>query len=133
MRKSKIFVLVSLCLIIALFVSFFGIYNWIFPKAPPIEVPEPYQDMTIVQISPDGTRSEYFVDGSLIVADGHLSFLMLLENAEPTRIMSVNDYPEVPKFHTVSYICKDKTYTYYIYEDNGITYVEIPYVGVYEL
>ena len=133
MKKSKILIIASLIFVISIFVSCFLIYNSIFPKAPPIDVPHIDEDMTIIWENPDGTRTEETVVDAIYIADGHKRFLSKLSNAEPTRIMSVNDYPDVAEYYKLSYICEDKAYTYFIYESNGALYAEIPYVGVYEL
>ena len=130
MKKSKIIIVISLCLVIALFVSSYLVYNSLFPLAPPIEVPDRNQIISVTYILPDGTitENEYDMDFAPKV-----DVLAYLEHARPTRIMSVNDSPDVADYYTISYVCVEKTYTYYLYESNGKNYAEIPYVGVYEV
>lgn len=133
MKKSKIIIILSLCFVIGLVVSACLVYNRLFPMAPPIDVPHIDEDMTIVWEYPDGTRTENTIVDAIYIADGHKRFLSKLSHSEPTRILSVNDRPNVAEYYVLSYICEDKTYTYYIYESKGKYYAEIPYVGVYEL
>ena len=127
MRKSKIIVISCLIFVVLLYVSAYLIYDRLFPKAPPIDVPDFDQDMTIIVELSDGTYYEH-THG---VLDTHRCYLDKIHWAKPTRIMSVNDYPAGEDYTKISCVCSDKTYTYYLYEKNGTTYVEIPYEGVY--
>lgn len=125
MKKSKIFIIVSLCFIIALIVSGYLIYTSLFPMAEQIESPHPD---TILSFSvKDNSNNELSVDNVY-------SFYDCLLNSKPTRIMSVNDYPDARPYYEV-YITTDdnKVYRYYLYHSNGKDYIEIPYVGVYEI
>ncbi len=124
MRKSKIFILVSLCLIIALFVSFYGIYNRIFPKAPPIEPPHPD---TILSVTVKNHNEEK------MNLDDIYAFYDLILNSEPTRIMSTNDYPDTRPYYEVSISTENSYYRYFLYSSGGRDYIEIPYIGVYEI
>lgn len=128
MKKSKIFIIVSLVFIISIFISCYLIYNSLFPKAPPIELPSLDQDIKMIFEYPDGTVDEILHENTFT---GHSRFLGNLMRAKPTRIMSVNDYPAGEEYTKISFVCSDKTYTYYLYEKNGTTYVEVPYEGVY--
>lgn len=123
MKKSRIFIIASLVLVISLFVSCFLIYNSIFPKAPPIASPHP-----------DTVLSFEVKDNSdVLYSVSLLSFYDVLLDAEPTRIMSVNDYPDTQYYYEVSIVAEGRHYRYFLYSSNGKDYIEMPYVGVYEI
>ena len=128
MNKSKIIVVSCLIFVVLLYFSAYLIYNSLFPKAPSIELPSLDQDIKMIFEYPDGTVDEILHESTFT---GHSGFYNNLMRAKPTRIMSVNDYPAGEEYTKISYECSDKTYTYFLYEKNGTTYVEIPYVGVY--
>lgn len=54
-------------------------------------------------------------------------------NAAPTRRESVNDHPMVDDYYTLNISAVDGEYRYFVYEDDGHVYVEMSYVGVYEV
>ena len=53
----------------------------------------------------------------------------------PTRKDSVNEFPYIEPFYTVSIDTNEIiTYEYgHIYENNGTVYLEIPYIGIYKM
>ena len=128
MKKSKIIVISCLIFVVLLFVSAYLIYDSLFPKAPPIEFPSLDQDIKMIFEYPDGTVEEILHESTFT---GHSGFHDHLMRAKPTRIMSVNDYPAGEEYTKISFVCSYKTYTYYLYEKNGTTYIEVPYEGVY--
>ena len=130
MKKSKFIIIASCVFVIALFVSAYLVYDRIFPKAPTVEVPDKNLIISMTWVLPDGTITESEYDAAFLP---RFDFLARLEHAIPTRIMSANDVPDASEYYTISYVCEDKTYTYYMYETNGTIYAEIPYVGVYKI
>ena len=128
MKKSKIIVISALIFVVLLFISVYLVYNSLFPKARPIVVPDFDQYMTIIVEDSHGTFYDEHTHG---VLDSHRCILDKIYFSKPTRIMSVNDYPAGEEYIKVSCVCNDRTYTYYLYEKNGTTYVEVPYEGVY--
>ena len=128
MKKSKIIIISCLIFVVLLFASAYLIYDSLFPKASPIDIPDLEQEQSIIVEIPDGTSYEDKHDG---VLDTHRCILHKIQWARPTRIMSVNDYPTGEEYTKISCVCSDKTYTYYLYEKNGTTYLEVPYEGVY--
>ena len=123
MKKSKILIIVSSIFVVSIFVSCFLIYNSIFPKAPPIESPHP--DTVLSFEVKDYSDISYSV--SL------LSFYDVLLDAEPTRIMSVNDYPDTQYYYEINIATESRNYRYFLYTSSGKDYIEMPYVGVYEI
>ena len=109
MNKSKIFVIASLILVISICASCFLIYNSIFPKAP-----------TIASVHPDTVISfevKDLNDGSYSV--NLLSFYDVLLDAEPTRIMSVNDYPDTRHYYEVNITADCRHYRYFLYSSKS--------------
>lgn len=102
MRKSKIFIIISLVLVFLFFVSCYLFYNSLFPKAQPIESPHP--DTVLSFAVNDHNGNEIIIDNYLVLYD----FIL---NAEPTRIMSVNDYPDTRPFYEVSIFASMKSIT----------------------
>ena len=127
MKRKYVIVIVILC--IALFGGYF-IFDSIFPKAGIISGPtqnRANKDKLIKSISL--MRD----DNSFAVVENQDIGIILqnIDSVIPTRKMSVNDYPTGEEYTKISCVCSDKTYTYYLYEKNGTTYLEVPYEGVY--
>lgn len=122
-KKSFWIVLVVLVVLIA---GLYRVYDRIFPKAGPIK-----------QLIVSETDSIYIYDNDeneIGMSDSEIEELFTYINAaEPTRIMSVNDYPDVRPYYVVEKKSVDRYFRYMIYEDNGKTYVELPYEGVYTI
>ena len=101
-------------------------YDSIFPKAEPIK-----------QLKVSETDSTCIYDNNeneIGMVDSEIEeIITYINEAEPTRIMSVNDYPSVSPYYVVEIKSVDRYFRYMIYEDNGKTYVEVPYEGVYTI
>ncbi len=53
-----------------------------------------------------------------------------IQNVEPTREQSVNDYP--PKgFYRIEVQTSEMEYRYFVYERGEQVYIEMPYEGIY--
>ena len=125
MKKSNILIIASLCLVIGLVVSCYLAYDALFPMAEPVESPHP--DTILLFSVKDNNNNEFNVDN-------FYSFYDCLLNAKSTRIMSANDYPDTRPYYQVCIIAGDnRVYRYYLYQSNGKDYLEVPYVGVYEI
>ena len=116
-----------ICLSLVLFISaiiFAGvIFNRVFPLANALEVPT--EDIISVTFSRDETET--------VLDENSISdFLKELSESKPTRKMSVNDYPGV-ECCTVTINTAYSRYIYFVYEENGRQYVEMPYVGIYKV
>lgn len=57
--------------------------------------------------------------------------LPLLCQAKPTRRPTVNDTPSVTPWYRISLLTSEREYRYFIYEEDGKVYIELPYDGVY--
>lgn len=122
--KSKIFIIIVLLLFAALLVGAYLAYDTLFPVAKQIESPHP--DTVLSFSVKDNSEKQYSIDIN--------RFYDVILNSEPTRIMSVNDYPDTRPYYEVSISASDdRYYRYYLYSSNGKDYIEIPYFGVYEI
>ena len=123
--KKKIF-WIGLAVLVVLIAGVYKAYDNIFPKAGPIR-----------QIKVSEINWIYIYDNSeneIGMVDSEIEeIITYINEAEPTRIMSVNDYPTVRPYYVVEIKSVDRYFRYMIYEDNGKTYVELPYEGVYTI
>ena len=100
------------------------VLDHLFPKSAPIICPD---ESELISISV-GTNSDVF---SILAPTEYQEILNILSEAEPTRTMSVNDYPSVRPYYTLVLTTSSREYRYFIYEDRGQIYIEIPYEGIY--
>lgn len=123
MKKSIFALLIT---VIILLVGY-GFFAHIFPLAKPLEYDVDFadiHDVLAVEVTPS--------DGETAGVYGFASLLMQIQNVEPTRKQSVNDYPDAAFFYKVEVITEEKVYQYFVYEESGQVYLEIPYVGIYK-
>ena len=107
-----------------IYISFFLVYNSLFPKARPIESPHP--DTVLSVEAKDNDNKQYSIN--------KYTFYDFILNSEPTRIMSVNDYPDTRPYYEVVISASDnRYYRYFLYTSNGKNYIEVPCEGVYEI
>ena len=59
--------------------------------------------------------------------------LQEIREAEPTRIMSVNDYPAVKEYYVINVVSTTRSFRYFVYLDDSQVYVELPYEGIYKI
>ena len=119
MKKAWIIAVIGVVLIGGVLVV-----DSIFPKAPPINCPSG-EDVISVSIS----QNNDFVE---IGAPMNKDILQNIRNAEPTRKMSVNDYPVVDPYYSIEIETLERSYQYFVYSENSKVYIEIPYEGIYE-
>ncbi|MDF2544605.1 MAG: hypothetical protein K0S47_4323 [Herbinix sp.] len=122
-KKFYIIIIVSLVLIAY---GGYSIYDYIFPKAKPIQYPE-VKTIYSIEIS-SGDAVTQFKDISQIETISNY-----IVNAKATRKWSVNDTPVQRQYHTLSITTANdvRTYRYYMYEESSKLYIEQPYYGVY--
>lgn len=117
---------IGLVVLIVLISGLYKAYDNIFPKAAPIR-----------QIKVSEINRIYIYDNSenkIGMVDSEIEeIITYINEAEPTRIISVNDYPSVRPYYVVEIKSDDRYFRYMIYKDNGKTYVELPYEGVYTI
>ena len=123
---SKICIVIVVILIIGGGIFGYSMYDKIFPMAPDIIIPG---DDEIYEITISyGQGDKIFLDDK----DENI-ILAFMRDCQPTRNWTVNDYPTVESYYVVTvYTSEDGDgYRYFIYEENGHVYLELPYHGVY--
>lgn len=101
------------------------IYNWIFPKAPPIVCPNA-RDIVSVTLNS-------YTDQSVSMSESdYENMLSYIDEAKSTRIQSVNDCPYAEVFYRIDINTNEEQLRYFIYEDKEQVYIEMPYRGVYK-
>ena len=123
MRKTWI-VVISVLLAVAI-IGGYAVLNNIFPKADPIKFPDTESITAITLIQKDGS--------SVAVETADFGeILKNITNAQPTRTMSVNDYPTAKTYYTIEVDTDTRQYRYFLYTENSQVFIELPYEGVYK-
>ena len=127
MKKKSLIVIVILCLSL---IGGYFVFDSIFPKAGLISGPtqnRANKDRLIKSISL--TKK----DGSSVMVENEELGIVLqsIDHAQPTRIMSANDYPTVETYYIIEILSSVRVYSYFIYKENSQVYIEIPYEGIY--
>lgn len=132
-RKNNIFFACYIALLVLILIALgigacWLLDNSIFSKADPIR-----------QMQMDEIESfrVFDVEGDEIIIDDAEKELMItyINNAVPTEKWSVNDFPPVSQYYKVEIelVDEERMYRYFIYEEDGSVFVELPYSGVYEI
>lgn len=125
MKKKN--AILSIILIIAVLFIGYRVYDAAFPFAKPLEPFTDYPDvgdvLTVTISTPDGESTGVY---------GFASLIMQIQQVEPTRKASVNDTPSAEFYYKVAVATESKAYNYFIYEEKGQVYLEIPYLGIYK-
>ena len=121
-KSKRILVFVMLGLVLAASLGVYAVYNKLFPFAEPMDAALP-KDILFVSVCQR--------DGEETVVSDTAALLALMADAEPTRTMSVNDTPTTAVYYTVFLQTHERKCWYFVYEDHGTVYIEIPYEGVY--
>lgn len=122
-KKAVAIILVA---VVLLLLGAYVIFDNIFPKAEPIK-----------QLDSGLLESVSIYDNEndeMVLGDVELQKLInCINGAVPTRVMSVNDYPGARPYYVIEIKTEERILRYIIYKENGTSYVEIPYEGVYEI
>jgi len=123
MKKTWVIIIIALLGIAV--IGGYAILNNIFPKADPIKFPDIESITAITLIQKDGS--------SVAVETADFGeILKNITNAQPTRTMSVNDYPTAKTYYTIEVDTAARQYRYFLYAENSQVYVELPYEGIYK-
>lgn len=124
MKKKTAIIIVAVLAVLLL--GAYALYDNIFPKAEPIKQLE-ISMIESVNLHDNENRE-------IVVSDEELQKLInCINDAVPTRTISVNDYPVVRPYYVVEIKTTERVFRYMVYENNGTAYVELPYEGVYEI
>lgn len=122
---KKVWIIVIIALFGFSIIGGYVVLNNIFPKAPPINYPSA-EEITTIQLIQNN-------DVSVMVESENIEELLQnISNAQPTRKMSVNDYPAAKNCYAIEIDTHEKEYRYFIYQEDSQVYIEIPYQGVYQ-
>ena len=123
MKKTWVIIIIALLGIAV--IGGYAILNNIFPKADPIKFPDTESITAITLIQKDGS--------SVAVETADFGeILKNITNAQPTRTMSVNDYPTAKTYYTIEVDTDARQYRYFLYAENSQVYVELSYEGIYK-
>ena len=123
--KKKIITFIGVVVVIMLLGAYW-LFNDMFPKA------EPIKQLEISMLESINLHDNE--NKEIILTEEDLQKLInYINNAVPTRTISVNDYPVVRPYYVVEIKTAERMFGYMVYEDNGTAYVELPYEGVYEI
>ncbi len=123
MKKALIVVIIALLGICV--IGGYAVLDNIFPIAAPINCPEA-ESITKISLTQNNGNSV------TLETANYSELLKSINNAQPTRKMSVNDYPTVKTYYTVKITTPEREYRYFLYTENSQIYIEIPYEGVYK-
>lgn len=124
MNRKKILIASAFVFIAAIFAGVYILFNEIFPKAENIRLPE---GRDVISVSVGVNNDEAFEINNVDLA----KLLELLGGAKPTRELCLNDTPNVRPFYKIALRTSETEYRYFIYEDNSVKYIEMPYKGIY--
>jgi len=119
---KKAWIIAILAILLLAVAGGYMMLDGLFPKAAPIVLP-PKDAVSTVLVSSGDT-------GLTLTKKEFEPILKAIENARPTRKMSVNDTPSAREYYAVK-ASAEREYTYFVYLDGGAVYVEMPYSGVY--
>ena len=128
MKKIVIPIIVLVVVLGGLILGGYLLIDSLFPKAEPITVPASNTviSMTVAKNEKRKAGEPREIEGADID-----SVLSLLSEAGPTRKMSVQDNPDAQVYYEIAAKTNDRTHYFYVYEEGGMCYVEIPYEGIY--
>lgn len=125
MKKTLISILVIGILLIVAYLS----YDHLFPYARPLEE---VLDTTKIQLITISTSENTNQQNTVPEADT-IEIISLINAAKPTRKMTLNETPAVSAYYIMEIQIENRVRKCYVYEENGKTYLDFPYEGVYRI
>ena len=122
MKKILIFAAVGLLCLAC--IGGYASYDSMFPMAEPAECPEADDVVSASAFQNEGPPVALETDDLEKLLQG-------IGSAEPTRRLSVNDYPAAEAYCTVELETRERLCRYFIYTEGSQLYVEIPSEGIY--
>ncbi len=122
---KKLWLIVIIALFGTLIICGYAVFDNVFPKAGPIKCP------TIENITSITLTQNNDVSVTMETADFE-EFLQYLSNSQPTRMVTVNDYPTAKPYYYIEVDASERQYWYFVYAENSQVYIEIPYEGIYK-
>ncbi len=125
--KKRIVKVFLLFFCIALIVSGYKVFNFIFPKARPIRFPT-VDSISVVYTSCNSTNRS-----NEISEDDYTELIEYISNAKSTRKLTLNEEPLGYTYYMVEILTSEAWYRYFVYKEGTQTYIELPYKGVYRV
>lgn len=118
--------LIIIAIILSVFMGMlYYVFDFVFPKAEKFDFPD-FGAVESITITKDRETISVKDEDAEIIYD-------YISRAKPTRKQSINENPTAVSYYTVS--VKTDNISYFgcghIYEQSGVTYYELPYVGIY--
>ena len=123
-RYSVILLTVLIILLGAFLLGGYMALDHLFPMAGPIDCPYNESILSVSVSCDSGVTAP-------VQTDDLSALFQYISAAQPTRKMSVNDYPATKSYYTVRISTSKRDYRYFIYAEDSRVYVEIPYEGIY--
>ena len=118
-------------IILATFTIGFATFTFfsLFPKAPELEPPEDEQIVYCTLEIQNGA--------STLLVEQRETLLEYMKEARATRKMSANEIPDASKYYRITLMVDEgklqRPYVYYVYQEGGRLYLEVPYQGIYRV
>lgn len=125
-RKTIWLLCIGLIILIGVIAGAIYLFNTIFPKAAPINLPQ-IEDIVSVSLSDSNS------DETVPLRDEDMEqLLQYLSEGKPTRQTAMNDSPTERTYYGISVQTDVREYRYFIYKKGEQIYIEVPYEGIYE-
>lgn len=125
-RKTIWLLCIGLIILIGVIAGAIYLFNTIFPKAAPINLPQ-IEDIVSVSLSDSNS------DETVQLRDEDMEqLLQYLSEGKPTRQTAMNDSPTERTYYGISVQTDVREYRYFIYKKGEQIYIEVPYEGIYE-
>ena len=123
---KKALIAATIVLLLLLSAGGYALYDRLFPVAGPIPCPDE-KDVASITFA-QNTGVPVPVDSADLEA-----ILSYIRSAQPTRIISVNDYPTEKHFYTIEIATlPGRQHRLFVYAQGSQVYIEAPYTGVYK-
>lgn len=124
-KKKRLIPIVVFALLWFSVIGCYFLYDNLFPKAETVKCPKIENISSISLIQNDDTSVK-------VETENFDEFIKNISSAEPTREMSLNEYPRVENYYIIKVDTSVREYQYFIYVENEQIYMESPYEGVYK-
>ena len=128
MKKIIIPIIVLVVILVGLILGGYLLMDRLFPKADPINVPT---SDAVISMTVSKTEMRKAGDPREVASTDIEGILTKLSEAEPTRKMTLQDTPDAQVYYEIAAKTDKRTHYFYVYEEGGRYYVEIPYEGIY--
>ena len=125
-RKTTWLLCIGSIIFIGVIAGALYLFNTIFPKAGPINVPE-LEDIVSVSFSCNTSNQTVPIQEEDVE-----QLLNDLGESKPTRQTAMNDSPVERTYCSISVQTDLREYRYFSYEKDEHIYIEVPYEGIYE-